>query len=98
MLRRLRSTMGNFTNNESYIAFHPGYYVEKYLDHHGMKQSELAERLGVSEKTVSHLINGKNKQLSRELIDGLSRVLGTSKELWINLNNKYLETLKKIKV
>lgn len=90
--------MGNLTNNESYIAFHPGYYVEKYLDYQGMKQSELAEKLGVSEKTVSHLINGKNKQLSIELIDRLSFALGTSKELWVNLNNKYLETLKEIEL
>lgn len=88
--------MSNVVSNESYIAFHPGYYVGEYLKHQGMKQSELAERLGVSEKTVSHLINGKNKRLSPELINGLALVLGTSKELWVNLNDKYLEMLEKI--
>lgn len=88
--------MSNIISNDNKIAFHPGYYVEQYLNHQGMKQNELAERLGVSEKTVSHLINGKLLKLSTELIKGLSIVFGTSEELWENINNRYLKIKEEI--
>jgi len=60
-----------------------------------MKQSELAERLNISEKTVSYLVNGQ-MNVDNDMADKLALVLGTSPILWKNLNNKYLETKDKI--
>lgn len=87
--------MTNIVLNESMAAFHPGYYIDQYLQNNGMSQRELAERLGVSAKTVNYLINGKIN-LNDNLITGLSLVLGTSEQLWKNLNIKYLEKKKQI--
>ncbi|MFC6176232.1 helix-turn-helix domain-containing protein [Companilactobacillus huachuanensis] len=78
-------------SNENLVAFHPGYYVRRYLEDQNMNQRELADRLNTNEKTVSQLINGKI-ELDSELIEGLALVLGTSESLWKNLNDKYLET------
>ncbi|WP_054725279.1 HigA family addiction module antitoxin [Paucilactobacillus hokkaidonensis] len=85
----------NEEHNENLIAFHPGYYVKEYLNYQGMKQSELAERLNISEKTVSYLVNGQ-MNVDNDMADKLALVLGTSPILWKNLNNKYLETKDKI--
>lgn len=85
----------NEEHNENLIAFHPGYYVKEYLNYQGMKQSELAERLNISEKTVSYLVNGQ-MNVDNDMADKLALVLGTSPILWKDLNNKYLETKDKI--
>lgn len=85
----------NEERNENLVAFHPGYYVKKYLNYQGMKQSELAERLNTSEKNVSYLVNGQ-KNVNNELAEKLALVLGTSADLWKNINNRYLETKDKI--
>ena len=39
------------------IAFHPGQYVEELIEDYNVTQKEFAERLGVSAKTVSKLVN-----------------------------------------
>lgn len=85
----------NEEHNENLIAFHPGYYVKEYLNYQGIKQSKLAERLNISEKTVSCLVNGQ-MNVDNDLAEGLALVLGTSPIIWKNLNNKYLETKDKI--
>lgn len=82
-------------SNENLIAFHPGYYIKKYLDDQNMNQRELADRLNTNEKTVSQLINGKI-DLDNRLITGLALVLGTSESVWKNLNDKYLATKNQI--
>lgn len=85
--------MSNVVSNGTLVAFHPGYYVKQYLSSQGMKQSELADRLGTSEKTISNLVNGKIEKLSPELIRGLALSFGTSEILWKNLNERYLAKL-----
>ncbi|EFO01114.1 hypothetical protein SMSK597_0364 [Streptococcus mitis SK597] len=41
------------------IAFHPGQYVEELIEDYNVTQKEFAERLGVSEKTISKLVNAE---------------------------------------
>lgn len=80
----------NKISNDSLIAFHPGFYIKKYLSAQGMKQSELANRLNVSEKVVSNLVNGQIN-LTEDLANGLALVFGTSAKLWMNLNKRYFD-------
>lgn len=85
----------NKISNDSLAAFHPGFYIKKYLDARGMKQSELANRLNVSEKVVSNLVHGEIN-LTDDLAEGLSLVFGTSVDLWMNLNKIYFDKKRKI--
>ncbi len=72
------------------IAFHPGYYIKDYIDDQGITQEELAKRLQVTPKYVSDLVNGRIN-LTDEMVLKLSIVFGTSTEMWLNLNRKYIE-------
>ena len=78
-------------------AFHPGYYVEEAIQDMNISQSELAKRLGVSERTLSLFIDGQI-DVSYNLARRLSMVLGTSIKFWFNLqriyNNKLLEIIR----
>ena len=78
-------------------AFHPGYYVEEAIQDMNISQSELAKRLGVSERTLSLFIDGQI-DVSYNLARRLSMILGTSIKFWFNLqriyNNKMLEIIR----
>ncbi|WP_415563136.1 helix-turn-helix transcriptional regulator [Lentilactobacillus hilgardii] len=87
--------MMNKMKNETIVAFHPGYYVEGFLSETGMNQRELAKRLNTTDEAVNKLINGKIN-LNNHLISGLSLVLGTSKELWENLDKTYRQNKQRI--
>ena len=47
------------------IAFHPGQYVGELIEDYNVTQKEFAERLGVSAKTVSKLVNAE-ESISKE--------------------------------
>lgn len=76
-------------------AFHPGYYVEEAIQDMNISQSELAKRLGVSERTLSLFIDGQI-DVSYNLAERLSMVLGTSIKLWFNLQRIYNKKLLEI--
>ncbi|WP_022756636.1 HigA family addiction module antitoxin [Butyrivibrio fibrisolvens] len=80
--------MSNITEYMDIIAFHPGYYISDIIEDMGISQQEFAIRMGTTPKTVSQLVNGQ-ANISNELAKKLSAMLGTSVELWQNLQNKY---------
>ena len=53
-----------------------------------MTQKEFAHRLEVTEKNLSDLINGK-ALVSNRIASRLSNMLGTSVEVWLNLQKDY---------
>ncbi len=76
-------------------AFHPGYFVKQIIEDEGVTQDEFAARLGVTPKTLSELVNGKIN-LSKEVASALSSMLGTSVDMWLNLQKSYVEHLLEI--
>lgn len=69
-------------------AFHPGYYIADIIDDMGISQDEFATRMGTTGKTVSKLVNGQCN-LSDDLAQKLSTMLGTSIDVWLNLQSAY---------
>ncbi len=66
---------------------HPGeILLEEFLVPMGLSQVELARRMKVPIQRVNTLVNGK-RDISAETAILLSRVLNTSPEFWMNLQD-----------
>ncbi|MSS64614.1 HigA family addiction module antitoxin [Velocimicrobium porci] len=74
------------------VTFHPGYYIKDIINEMEISQDEFATRMGVSGKTLSLLVNGKIS-LSNEMASLLSIMLGTSVDVWLNMQKKYDEKI-----
>ena len=75
------------TFNPDY-AVHPGEILEEILDARGMKKNDFAERSGLSDKTVSQIINCKDF-ISPETAIKIERVLDIPASVWTNINTIY---------
>jgi len=69
-------------------AVHPGEILQEMLEARNMKHGDLAERCGLTPKTVSQIIHGK-APITPETAVKLERVLGISAKLWGNLETNY---------
>jgi len=68
---------------------HPGSILAShYLEPLSLTRTDLADLLGVSRKTVSQIVNGRCA-ITPAIALRLSRVLGTTPQLWLNLQNNY---------
>ena len=70
-------------------VFPAGEYLADELEARGWTQSDFASILGRPTQFVSEIINGK-KEITRESAAQIGSALGTSAELWLNLQNTYL--------
>ncbi|MHB1461719.1 MAG: HigA family addiction module antitoxin [Armatimonadota bacterium] len=66
----------------------PGDVIQDHLDSLGMKQIELADRLGMTVITINEIINGKSP-ITHETSIKLERVLGRPSHYWNNLESQY---------
>ncbi|WP_279155604.1 MULTISPECIES: helix-turn-helix transcriptional regulator [Bacillota] len=66
------------------------------MENQEISQEAFSKRIGISKSKVSKIING-NISLDDETIDKIALVLGTSKELWRNLESEYKGKLLEIK-
>jgi antitoxin HigA-1 len=68
---------------------HPGEIIKGlYLEPLGLTQEEAANNLGVTRKTFSMLLNGK-QGISAEMALRLAKAFKTTSALWMNLQNEY---------
>ena len=68
---------------------HPGVILrEEFLSPLGLTQVEAAGRLKTTFRTVNEILNGK-RNISPDMALRLARFLGTSEELWLNLQDQY---------
>ena len=83
--------MSNFIEHNNRIAFHPGYYIQENIEHLGITAEEFAKRLGTSAKTLNLLVQGE-QDITPDMAEKLSRLFGTSAQMWLNLQQQYDET------
>lgn len=69
-------------------VYHPGYYLKEYLEEAQLTQDEFAKRLGISGKQISLILAG-NASITPEIAYKISKLIGTSVELWLNLQSNY---------
>ena len=63
---------------------HPGeMLLEEFLKPHGITQTDLAKRLGISFPRVNEIINGR-RGVTPDTAIRLARLFGTTPEFWLN--------------
>jgi len=68
---------------------HPGQMLrEEFLEPMGVSQRTFAQRLGWTVAKLNELINGKRGVTAESALD-LASELGTSAELWLNLQMQF---------
>ena len=68
---------------------HPGALIKRqYLEPLEMTNTQLAEILGVSRKTISEIVN-EQAGVSPSMALRLAKAFQTTPELWLNLQQKY---------
>lgn len=80
--------MSNYIEYNDTVAFHPGYYIKEIVEESGLTQEDFAKRLDTTPKNLSLLIRGE-QSLSIDIAMKLSRMIGTSVNYWLNLQNSY---------
>lgn len=80
--------MSNYVEYKDKIAFHPGYYIREIIEDSGLTQEDFAKRLDTTPKNLSYLVRGE-QSLSVDIAMKLSRMLGTSLNYWLNLQQTY---------
>lgn len=84
--------MSNVSEYKDIVAFHPGYYIADIIEDMGISQAEFTARIGITAKALSQLINGQ-ANISNDLAKKLSAMIGTSAEVWLNLQDTYNQKL-----
>ena len=74
------------------FVFPPGETLRELLEARQIRQVELAEKLDMSEKAISQLLNAKTS-LTHETALRLQRALGVRASFWNNLEARYQEYL-----
>ena len=67
---------------------HPGEFLQEELRERGISQSQLAEHIGVGAGVINLICNG-HRGISAEMAKKLAAALGTTAELWMNLQVSY---------
>lgn len=71
------------------VPIHPGEILqEEFLAPANITQERFARALGVSRRTVNEIVRGR-RSVTAEMAIRLSKVLGTSAEMWLGLQADY---------
>lgn len=79
------------SQTQNYItntAIHPGETLLENIEFLNISQKDLADRMGITEKHVSNIINGK-ASITPETAIKLEKVVGGSASFWNNLEKGY---------
>lgn len=79
-------------HSRNIAAVPPGETIREQLENRGMSQKEFSIRMGMTEKHISRLINGK-VELTPDMSLRLESVLGIPAKFWNNLEAIYREKL-----
>lgn len=85
----------NKIKNGNTIVFHPGYYIKEYIDEMGFAKKGFASLLGVTPNTLNKLVSGDIK-LTTDIAYKLSELLGTSIEVWLNIQKTFDESTQEL--
>lgn len=75
------------------LPTHPGVLIQDTIEEMGITQVELAKRLGIPLQRLNTIVKGK-RGVTADTALRLSKVFGTTPELWLNLQMDVWEVQK----
>jgi HTH-type transcriptional regulator/antitoxin HigA len=75
---------------------HPGRIVKEFLDDDEYTNEAFAKKVGWSVKFLEDLLDGKTS-ITNDMAEKFCKVLGMSKQFWLNLQANYEEDLIRLK-
>lgn len=76
-------------NHKDFPPVHPGeILLEEFLNPMGVSQNALARTMRVPPDRINAIVQGK-RRITADTALRLARALGTSAELWMNLQTRY---------
>lgn len=72
-----------------------GKIIKEYLDEYGISQKDFSERIGLSEKHVSNLLNGKTRLTEDVALRMEFLIKDVPASYWINYEAKYRENVER---
>ena len=87
--------MPNVVKGKGLIGFHPGYYLEEYIDAENLTAKEFAEVIGINEERFKDVLNG-DICLDYDLIKKIAAATGTSEIFWERLNKEFYKKVELI--
>lgn len=82
----------NYVEHNNKLVFFPGYYLKENIEEGYFTLFELEEGLQLNNKDMLSLLDGK-LYLIDEIANSLASYLGTSKQLWLNIENSWRKAL-----
>ena len=71
------------------IAMHPGEFLKSaYMEPLSINNQQVAEKIGVTQATISRLVNGK-ASVSVKMAIALGKEFNTSPKQWLTLQSEY---------
>ena len=80
------------SRSRTMLAVPPGYTIREQLEDRHITQKEFSQRMDMSEKHISKLINGE-VHLTPEVASRIEAVLGIPAKYWNNQEARYREKL-----
>lgn len=78
-----------FRRTDTVKSVHPGEQLrEEFLPEYGITASQLADSIGVSDETMSRILDEKSG-LTPNIAVRLGKFFGTSAEMWMNMQAGY---------
>lgn len=77
----------NITQDRQARPVHPGEVISDILDDLGVTQTQFAEILGVSRRTVNQIVQGQ-RPITVDMAIRIGKALGNGPQLWLNLQQK----------
>ncbi len=78
----------NANNIDPFYPIHPGEIVKDEVEYLGIKQRDLADRMGISYSQLNEILNGK-RPVSTEIALMFEAVLGLEPVALTNMQNRY---------
>ncbi len=82
--------MSNYLRYKNKMTFHPGYFIEDFINFYGITQKDFADRVGTTPKNLCLLIKG-DQALTMDMAKKLSSVTNMSVEMWMNIQRSFDE-------